>query len=49
LPVSRYVSPDGFKMFEDAAREMGFAGAACGPMVRSSYWAEKQARDTLGR
>jgi lipoic acid synthetase len=44
LPVVRYVPPDTFKSFEDAAREMGFAGAACGPMVRSSYWADRQAR-----
>jgi lipoic acid synthetase len=43
LPVSRYVPPDGFRMFEDAAKAMGFAGAACGPMVRSSYWADRQA------
>jgi lipoic acid synthetase len=44
LPVVRYVPPDTFKSFEDAAREMGFSGAACGPMVRSSYWADRQAR-----
>ena len=43
LPVSRYVHPDIFKMFEDKAKEMGFSGAACGPMVRSSYWADQQA------
>ncbi|MDR2452615.1 MAG: lipoyl synthase [Candidatus Accumulibacter sp.] len=43
LPVVRYVSPDTFRRFEEAAREMGFSGAACGPMVRSSYWADRQA------
>ena len=43
LPVSRYVHPDIFKMYEDKAREMGFSGAACAPMVRSSYWADQQA------
>ncbi|MDR1661468.1 MAG: lipoyl synthase [Azoarcus sp.] len=43
LPVARYVPPDTFTMFEDAARKMGFAGAACAPMVRSSYWADRQA------
>ena len=43
LPVLRYVHPDTFKMFEDEARKMGFSGAACAPMVRSSYWADKQA------
>jgi len=43
LPVTRYVHPDTFKMYEDEAKKMGFSGAACGPMVRSSYWADKQA------
>ncbi len=43
LPVSRYVHPDTFKMFEEEARKMGFSGAACAPMVRSSYWADMQA------
>ena len=43
LPVSRYVHPDTFKLFETEALKMGFTGAACGPMVRSSYWADKQA------
>jgi lipoic acid synthetase len=31
-------------MFEDAAKKMGFSGAACAPMVRSSYWADRQAQ-----
>ena len=43
LPVSRYVHPDTFKMFEAEAKKMGFSGAACAPMVRSSYWADQQA------
>lgn len=43
LPVTRYVHPDTFKMFEAKAKEMGFSGAACGAMVRSSYWADEQA------
>jgi len=43
LPVSRYVHPDIFKMFETEALKMGFSGAACAPMVRSSYWADQQA------
>ena len=45
LPVTRYVHPDTFKMFEEEALKMGFTGAACGPMVRSSYWADKQAHN----
>ncbi len=43
LPVLRYVSLETFKMFEQAAMEMGFSHAACGPMVRSSYFADEQA------
>ncbi|GDX59744.1 lipoyl synthase [Nitrosomonadaceae bacterium] len=46
LPVLRYVTPDGFKEFERAAIEMGFSHAACGPMVRSSYHADKQAHES---
>ena len=45
LPVSRYVHPDVFKMYETEAKAMGFTGAACGPMVRSSYWADQQAHN----
>ena len=45
LPVSRYVHPDVFKMFENEAKTMGFSGAACAPMVRSSYWADQQAHN----
>ena len=43
LPVRRFVPPDVFGEYEAAAREMGFAHAACGPMVRSSYHADLQA------
>jgi len=43
LPVARFVHPDEFRMFEEEAMKMGFANAACGPMVRSSYHADRQA------
>ncbi len=43
LPVLRYVTPETFKTFEQAAHDMGFSHAACGPMVRSSYFADVQA------
>jgi len=46
LPVARYVHPDEFRMFGEEAAAMGFANAACGPMVRSSYHADRQARDS---
>jgi len=44
LPVQRYVPPEEFRMFGDMARELGFTNVASGPMVRSSYQAERQAR-----
>ncbi|MEW5893939.1 MAG: lipoyl synthase [Pseudomonadota bacterium] len=43
LSVERYVTPEQFAEFERAASEMGFLNAACGPMVRSSYHADRQA------
>ena len=43
LPVRRYVHPETFKMFEEEAYKMGFAHAAVGAMVRSSYHADQQA------
>lgn len=45
LPVRRYVHPDTFKMFEQAAIQMGFSHAAVGAMVRSSYHADQQAHE----
>ncbi len=42
-PVERFVTPADFKMFADKAKEMGFENVASGPMVRSSYHADKQA------
>ena len=44
LPVTRFVHPDVFAMFEREADAMGFAHAAAGPMVRSSYHADLQAQ-----
>ena len=43
LPVTRFVTPDAFKAFGVAAKEMGFTQVASGPLVRSSYHADKQA------
>jgi lipoyl synthase len=43
LPVLRYAPLETFGMLEQAAEEMGFSHAACGPMVRSSYFADEQA------
>jgi lipoyl synthase len=41
--VRRYVPPAMFQALEDVARRMGFAHVACGPLVRSSYHADRQA------
>ncbi len=43
LPVKRFVHPKEFDELNDIANELGFSHAACGPMVRSSYHADKQA------
>lgn len=46
LAVDRYVTPDEFKELKQAADELGFDNAACGPFVRSSYHADLQAAGT---
>ncbi|USD20709.1 lipoyl synthase [Microbulbifer variabilis] len=43
LPVQRYVHPDEFEEYRRYAEQIGFKHAACGPLVRSSYHADKQA------
>lgn len=44
LPVLRYVDPSGFQKLRQIAAKMGFVHAAIGPMVRSSYHADLQAK-----
>ena len=39
LPVQRYLTPGQFVALEQEARSMGFKGALCGPLVRSSFHA----------
>lgn len=43
LPVSRYVTPAEFDHFRTFAKDLGFENIASGPLVRSSYHADKQA------
>jgi lipoic acid synthetase len=43
LPVARYVTPEEFEKLAELGYTMGFRNIASGPMVRSSYHAEKQA------
>jgi lipoyl synthase len=44
LPVMRFVTPNEFDHFARIGKAMGFRHVASGPMVRSSYHAEQQAR-----
>ena len=41
LPVDRFVHPDEFKMLKDLGLKMGFRHVESGPLVRSSYHAER--------
>jgi lipoic acid synthetase len=45
LPVARYVEPAVFEEYARHAEALGFTHAACGPLVRSSYHADRQAHD----
>ena len=45
LPVHRYVPPETFRHFAEEAARMGFTNTASGPLVRSSYHADRQAHD----
>jgi lipoyl synthase len=47
LPVARFVPPDQFVELGRIARGLGFSNVASGPMVRSSYHADRQAAETL--
>ena len=41
LPVARFVHPDEFEIFREEGYKMGFDHVESGPLVRSSYHAEK--------
>lgn len=44
LPVDRFVKPDEFAMYKTEGLKMGFKIVESGPLVRSSYHADEQAR-----
>ena len=44
LPVARYVHPDEFAQLKTEALALGFPHVEAGPLVRSSYHADEQAR-----
>ena len=46
-PIDRWVKPEEFIEYRDAAYEMGFAAVMSGPLVRSSYRAGKLYVDSL--
>jgi len=49
LPVARFVTPQQFKIYRDLALAKGFFEAVAGPLVRSSYRAERVLeRDNVG-
>ena len=41
LPVSKFIKPEKFSFFKEKGLEMGFKYVESGPLVRSSYHAEK--------
>ena len=43
LPMTRYYTPDEFRMLKDEAMKMGFRHVESGALVRSSYHAHEQA------
>jgi lipoic acid synthetase len=43
LPVDRFVHPDEFKEYQEIGLELGFRIVESGPLVRSSYHAERHA------
>ncbi len=47
LPVDRFVHPDEFAEYAEYGRSIGFSQVASGPLVRSSYHADKQAKGEL--
>lgn len=47
LPVQRYVTPQEFDALREIGEKMGFTHVASGPMVRSSYHADLQAKEAL--
>ena len=49
LPVERFLSPEEFENYRQKGRAMGFVYVESGPLVRSSYIAEKGYQAAIGR
>jgi lipoic acid synthetase len=48
LPVERFVPPEEFEALARLGESIGFSSVASGPLVRSSYHADRQAAPVLG-
>jgi lipoic acid synthetase len=49
LPLVRYLHPDEFERLGELGYQLGFTHVASGPMVRSSYHADQQAKDVVAQ
>jgi lipoic acid synthetase len=49
IEVSEYVHPDVFAEYQRTGREKGFAHVESGPLVRSSYHAERHVKNTVSK
>lgn len=49
LPIDRWVTPEQFDEYRERGEAMGFAVVESGPMVRSSYHADMQVEQLLGK
>jgi lipoic acid synthetase len=47
LPVKDYITPEQFDEYGAFAKQLGFKQVASGPMVRSSYHADLQAKSII--
>tara|TARA_B100000676_G_C17888205_1_gene737689 strand:+ start:128 stop:1000 length:873 start_codon:yes stop_codon:yes gene_type:complete len=47
LPVQRYVDPEEFKIYKNYGLELGLKWVEAGPLVRSSYHADEQAKMSI--
>jgi lipoic acid synthetase len=47
-PIDRYYTPDEFRVLKEEGIKRGFKYVESGPLVRSSYHADEQARTVLG-
>ena len=48
LPIDRWVTPEQFELYRQEGLSRGFKVVESGPLVRSSYHAEEQARRRQG-